>query len=471
MDNQLNNQEREFKKVLEGISFDINTSDVWHDIKDRLPLEKKKERKPFWLFSLGLLGLVFLSATAMYTILQEEDNVSPTELVAFKKVDTSTSKSSVVSNTRKSNSNMAHESNPIVSEKQIGDSNTTDTKAYSPTSNIITPSIIVDNTSSTNRNKSLIGQSLTRINPLKSYRSMAIESKENLLNNSVQLSEISNVDDVASLGSMLSYIVDGAEVPVLSLAFDNSIEPVLINASKYKFFGSLRSGTNFGLAENSIIDINSEFDGSKFNNESSRFGISNELVLGIETSKAWRFFAGVSHTNEVYNYSNQSIELTQLSDIGVQSIHIDAQGFENEISGPVSVTRTTSYDKSVHRRHQSIGLNLGVAKRVSLLKRLSIIPEVSLQYNLKQSTSGYYFSADSGDVDIIASTQSNPYTSDQFIRYRAGLGVDYDLGNFSIGILGTYIYNPNNYLKEPTFYQSKSDLLSLQFSVSYYPNW
>ena len=75
--NNLNNQEEAFRSVLQDMNFEIDTSEIWRDIKDQLPITDKKERKPFWMYFFSLSGIFFLSSFALFVVINDAQDLQP----------------------------------------------------------------------------------------------------------------------------------------------------------------------------------------------------------------------------------------------------------------------------------------------------------------------------------------------------------------------------------------------------------
>ncbi|MDA8693448.1 hypothetical protein N9L92_05235, partial [Saprospiraceae bacterium] len=400
--NQLNNHEEEFKKVLEGISFDIDTSEVWRDIKGQLPLEKKKERKPFWLF-FGVFAAALIGISMMFVSDQAEVNSISHNTT---NLETNKNKTTIAESENYTINNIEDSREDGERKLNQGDNQVNTQEASSDLNQINNNSQNIN--SVTGLSDTPITSQSETINDNKSIAS----NKEIIVNNSTTVNkqvDAVNISDanveltnstlsIMSISDMISMIDINRSMPSLDMNFDNRIIPIVSNVDKAQLFTTVRVGSVFGISDNTLTDINSEFNTEKFNNESGRFGVSADLLAGIETPKGWKFFGGVSYVNEVYNYTNQSTENSSIEEEGVESVHIDANGVSNEISGPVTVNSTTAFDLSWHRRHQSIALAVGVAKRMRLCNRFSLEPEVSVLYNLSQQDSGYFFSEESGDI-------------------------------------------------------------------------
>jgi hypothetical protein len=280
-----------------------------------------------------------------------------------------------------------------------------------------------------------------------------------------ELEPIFNVNHLNHL-----YNTGSNKIPMY-LECDFNIHPIIQDVSPLRLFFSFNSGVNYGFSTNVLSELNSEFDANEFSKESGRVGLSSDFNVGIESRNGWRFFGSVAYDYDVFNYSNNETVISQEVEIGTTSIHINSAGQSVPMSGNVEVTRTTAFDISHHRRHHDIAVGIGVAKRLSVCKRFSIVPQIRALYNVNRNSSGYFFDEASNTITKFDSSALNPYTSDKFLKYNLGLGLDYSIGKMSFGLISSYTYNPNNYIADNFFYRSTSDRVDLKLSVSYYPQW
>jgi hypothetical protein len=480
--NQLNNLEEEFKKVLEGISYDVDTSVVWQDIKGELPIKKKKRRSPFWLL-FGVFALALSGVSVMLVLEQENAIDSLSQKTDITEIKQSQNTPNIYDKTDL-NQGIKYESN---AKSYTKNSKKNQIDKLTKNDDVIRSNIALDLGLENNQVNNRFSESTGLLNQDPTLN-MKASGKENLngtynarSTNHITKNPLESIlDEHRNHLSILSLIKSQKRValisndrliPQIGIDYETQIIPLNSQSRFPQFFTELRLGTLLGVAQNSITDMNSEFNEDKFNNESGRFGYSANLIAGLETLNGWAFFAGINFSNEVYNYRNQNIEDTSFTEEGVTSFHIDGNGNTNENRGPVTVNSVTNYDLNWHRQHKNIALGIGLAKRIYMLKNFSVRPEVSVLYNISQEHSGYYFSEDSGDIEKFNNGDTNPYNISDNVKYRMGLGIHYNFENISIGLIGTYVYNPNNYLNSSNFYQSKSDLFSTQLSINYYPNW
>lgn len=470
--NKLNNQEEAFRKVLQDMTFEVDTSEVWGDIKDRLPMEKTKERKPFWLYFFGLMGVFFLSSFALYVSMNEAQVMSPNG-IAFNQAVTSSSvphtnlDSITISNTLTSNQKTINSitkigefsSNPIVSShlNQINKStpaynqsiSSQINKMYEPNKFLQSNSVLLSHNESTNNSPESTG-----------------------LLHSTQASNISqSLDQMSELRVIEQIIIGNEYFFPIAINFDNSIHPVNEKNHKFGLFINLNSGLNYGFADNSLSNMNSDFNENEFDKESGRVGLSTDFNLGIETRKGWRFFGSLAYDYDVFNYQNNEITTSQTIETDTTSVHINSSGQSIPTTGNVLVNTTTEFDLSHHRRHTDIAIGIGVAKCLRLTHNFSIVPQVKALYNINRVSTGYHFDETSNVISKFEANETSPYSTNQFIKYNAGLGLDYSIGKMSFGLLTSYTYNPNNYLDDTSFYRSTNDRVDLKLSISYYPQW
>jgi len=484
--NNLNNQEEAFRSVLQDMNFEIDASKIWTDIKDQLPIADKKERKPFWMYFFGLSGILFLSSFALFVVINDAQDLQP-KGISFLTTDANLSIPIHQNNISNSIINPSNTKTTLL-KSDINKSlfNTTNpSQLLSPISSVdndFVNSDLTDNTKSftLQSNLSIDTNSKRKSSNEKSVQSLSSGSlfDNSKLTNDKQQQETSGLrfqntemNPIFTINRFNHlYDSDSNKIPMY-LEYDLNIHPIIQEVNKFGIFFSINSGVNYGLSSNFLSVINSEFDENEFSKESGRVGLSTDFNVGIESRNGWRFFGSLAYDYDVFNYTNNETVISQDVETGTTSIHINSLGQAIPMTGNIEVTRTTAFNLSHHRRHHDIAVGIGVAKRLSVYERLSIVPQVRALYNIHRNSSGYFFDESSNAITKFDSSASNPYRTNNFLKYNLGIGIDYSIGKMSFGLISSYTYNPNNYIDDNFFYGSTSDRVDLKLSISYYPQW
>lgn len=470
----LNNKEKQFQDILKEIEYDLDTSMVWADIKDQLPLKKEDKKSPFWLF-LGLgISLLTMTSFVTYTYLNNSDTIELVEQIEFKSISQAiiSQKQNISNNEIQSNfSNSSN--NQINIESNLAQVSSSGSSAVSIENKSFENEIALIRKETSLRNNAIVNQvnnSTTIGNRVGVNKS---ESK-NVITNSIKENDISsvttlNILDVKQIPSLNNLLKSNTGFAIN--APDNYsaiIEPVSM-PKQFQYFVSTRSGINYGFAQNELSS-QSDFNADKFEREKARIGYSHDLLVGVENIQGWTFGVGVSYNSQFYNYKNQSIESYVTQEPGITSNHINADGSLTTNNGEVNVTNTSTYDLSWNRRHKFVDVQVMIGKRLLNFNRFSLIGEVDVAHNIYSNHSGYFFEEGTGDIAKFVSADDNPYVNNNKFSAGAGIGIDYNFNQFSIGLKSSYRYNPNNLLQEDNFYKTKNNFTKLQLNLTYFPS-
>jgi len=478
--NNLNNKEKQFKEILEGIEYDLDTSIVWSDIKSQLPLQKEDKKSPFWLFLTIGISLLTMSSFVTYTYINAEVSTEIVEQIEFIKVadsevhqfatyiqDTESSTTSIteiVETAKANNTETENRSSLIENNNTLNQNNNLsiqDKSSYSIENQIVSE----NNINLSNYTNPIVSNDAKDVVKEHSTSDLAgglviPKTQNNLISNNLL-----NISSVPSLSSFLT-----STDPIIienPTGYSKVIEPISYPYTS-QFFLSMNAGINYGFAQNQVVN-SSDFDPSKFNNESARIGYSHDLIFGIENRNGWILGGGLSYNTQFFNYQNQSTETYQTVEQGTINNHIESNGSVTTTSGDVTVTNTSAYDLSWNRRHKFVDVTAMIGKRIFLLNQLSIVADLDIAYNIHASHSGYYYSELSGDIEKFTPSDDNPYATNNGLSTGVGIGIDHSIQQFNIGLKSSYNFNPNNLLQDGTFYKTNNNLIKLQLGLSYFP--
>ncbi|MFT4536437.1 MAG: hypothetical protein ACJA1A_000994 [Saprospiraceae bacterium] len=474
MKEDLTNKEIEIKDIADGMSFEIDTADLWANIEPNLPpIDDRKNRPLWWMAAGAFLMFTLLGGTYSYF---SEDKITSSDKIEFaltqqtiasskieieqKLTQPQESKPDKSSNvTQQKNSNLnKHTDTPITnyddghSHDRVDNSNNIKTKNVA---NVIT----------------VIQQPMTE----NSSSMRAVFEKETKLMEIIYNSPIQAIQKIAPPVEERSQLQGISALNMLALGkIENSnilsipspiIEP--LKSDNWQTFWQFSSGINTSDNKISFIDEELTFD-PQFDREQNLVGLSNSIHYGQENKNGWRAFGGLSHIRSTIRYSNFEELVFRTEETGVESKTIDQNGNEFETLGQITVTSITQNDIVWHRNHDYVNLEIGFGKRHSLLERLSLVTDVSAGYNIWSSHDGYYFEKENPTITKFTKSESHPYQN-KGIALVGKLGIEYDLGNFSIGLSSNYNHGLGNATKSNNYYQIKNSHYGVQLGVVYRP--
>ncbi len=474
MKEYLTNKEEEIKDIADGMSFEIDTADLWANIEPQLPPVDNNRRRPIWWMMTGvLLGLIVAGSIFVYTSEGSSEITVESEPIL------------VTSKLESSNETSLDDQNTIVSDKSITNKNSIN-KIESKTNTHTQPHLTsyedghnrgrMDNSNTTATNS--VVNNITNIHQpsTDTETSKNIITKEaTLLLSDVPNKTINKSQEIKTILENRSVIGGISSIKLLELGLleqlDNltiptpSIEPLKIN--RWKSFWQINTGVNKTNSRITFTDNEVTLD-PQFAREQNLIGLSNSIQHGQENKNGWRLFGGISHTRSTSRYSNFDKNITQNIENGVESKTIDKYGNAFETLGDITVTSILQNDIIWHRNHDYINLEVGFGKRHSLINQLSLVTDAFVGYNIWSRNDGYYFEKDNPTITKFTPSETHPYQN-KGIDIGGKLGVEYTLGNFSIGLAGNYNHGLGTITKSNNYYQLKNSHYGVQLGVVYRP--
>jgi len=473
MKEDLTNKEVEIKGLAEGMSFEIDTNDLWANIEPQLPPVDNSRKRPIWWMMTGvLLGLILAGSIFVYSSTDSTEIIEGSEPIPVTSVVVPANEilledKKIISDisTTKNNSINIIESN-IKTHTQTHQTSydeghilgKLDNRNTSATNNVVNDIAIVQqpSTESVSTKNNIVIEASLLLN----------DSKNNTINDSQEkntiLKERSTVEGISSIKLLELELLE--QLSTITILTPN-IDPVKI--SKWKSFWQINTGVNTTKNRISFLDNEVSLD-QQFAREQNLIGLSNSIQYGQENKNGWRFFGGLSHVRSTYRYSNFEETIFRTQETGVESKTIDELGNQSETLGQITITSIVKNDIVWHRNHDYVNLEVGFGKRHSLLDRLSIVTDGYIGYNLWSSHDGYYFEEDNPTITKFTNSKNHPYQN-KGMDIGGKLGIEYDLGNFSIGLSGNYNHGLGTITKSNNYYQIKNSHYGVQLGVVYRP--
>jgi hypothetical protein len=474
MKEDLTNKEIEIKDIADGMSFEIDTADLWANIEPQLPPIDDRNNKPIWWMATGVLFIFILFGGAFsyfsdssINIPEKNDLTSELLVTESDKIENNqkiiqTQKNSSIAtpnNSQNKNSKINKHTHTSFtnyddehSHDKKGNSSIVKTKKVANDIAVILQPITENESTKFDLNEKQITQSdITKNNINQLSRNIASGSEKRLL-----------IEDISAL--KMKEFLNLKNTSTLSIPL-SIIEPLKLN--KWHSFWQVNSGINTSSNRISFSDSEVTFD-PQFGREQNLIGQSNSIHYGQEDRNGWRLFGGLSHIRTTTRYSNFEESITTNLKTGVESKTIDQYGNEFETIGQISVTSIIQNDIVWHRSHDNINLEMGFGKRHRLLEKLSLVTDAYLGYNIWSLHNGYYIEENNPIITKFTNSEHHPYQN-KGIDIASRLGVEYDLGILSIGFSGYYSHGLGNTTKTNNYYQIKNSHYGVQLGVVYRP--
>lgn len=470
---ELNKKEEQIKDILGGLEIDIDTNDIWANIESELPQPKKKRRFVifllFGIFSLGLVGLGWTMGKFATTDIDAQNiNISSTSSV---------------------------ENIVVIAEKITAESNTTTkinqqtkikiqdekSNSYKITNEVIsTDPIQLNSTASNVTKKEKINAFLhTKIekesNPI--FTSNAVESDKTFIETKL------NIDTKTTEANELELQEERNTIPGLGLtptlssqlfeiaqrqrieSSPSSISPLHNNGRQLIL--QFKLGANQNRTSISNINSTGEFDGSEFDFERDRLGLSGTFNIGVENN-GWRFLAGASYHHHVSSYERNDVLIVKDPVTGIESYKISTDGITTAQNGTITVTSARDNKISYHRQHRAIDFHATIGKRLWSYKGLVLIADAGFGVNTLTNSSGYYIS-DKAFGFTKFSDDNHPYKINTHWNAIASMEIGYNFGKTRIGLSPFIRYNPNSITSQTHLYTLKNSQVGMQLSLTYTP--
>ncbi|MFT6333425.1 MAG: hypothetical protein ACJATI_000152 [Halioglobus sp.] len=474
MKEDLTNKELEIKGIADGMSFEIDTADLWANIEPQLPpIDDRKNRPIWWIAAGAFLMFTLLGGTYSYFSF---DTIESNEKVEFASIQ-QTQESIKIENEQKVTLTQKEEQNNTPN-KTLDQNSKINKHTHSSFTNYDDEHSHdrkdngnIVKTENVANGIAVILQPITEntnsINTLNENETERIDLIKNNLKQVIQKiaptsEDRSKLECLSALKMIALGIIENTYA--LSITMPN-IEPLKVN--NWRSFWQINSGINTSSNRISFTDSEVTID-PQFEREQNLIGLSNSIQYGQENSNGWRRFGGLAHVTTNTRYSNFEETVTTNQETGVESKTIDEFGNEIETLGQITVTSITKNDIVWHRVHDYVNLEIGFGKRHTLLDRLSMVTDGFMGYNIWSSHNGYYFEKDNPIITKFTNAESHPYQN-KGIDLGARLSIEYDLGDLSIGLSGNYNHGLGNTTIFNNYYQIKNSHYGIQLGVVYRP--
>ncbi len=461
---KLSNQEKKLKEVLEGISFEIDTSAIWDEVKDHVPVEKKDNKKPVWLLLSAFVLTTCMPALFLYSFNVNAVDSSITEVIPFKAIEVETEIDVTQSETIQPS---LIENNTETPEGDITSRTTTnETNVAAENTNDLTQKILVTRNNNSNTTTTLINQKLT--------------NNSNILTASITGKEDRNLPIMPSANTAYALLSAPEYLQRRNYhlftdqenEFDNRtslipIEPLQENKLTKRSYIQIRSGINKSFVTNALLETDGELVTESLDKERGVIGQSYSVAFGREIKNGWNIGLGLSYDYNVVSYNNSDTQVNETEVSGVTQRLIDASGNVSETQGNVVTTETIHNRINWHRRHQRINLFASVSKTVMSIGLLSLSGELAASYNLSATHSGYHFDKYSNEITKFDSADNSLYRDRQGLSLIPGLSLSYDWGNWVIGMHSSYNLPFRSITQDNNYYKSNYKFLGLQLQLSH----
>lgn len=480
---ELSNKEKFIKKTLESQNYPLDKEALWHSVQTKLD-QNNNERSWFWLvFAGSILLLTSISGNRFYT-----DHLIPQKQI-FSELNSQTENEDKNLSVAHLSAQVDHNDEVMLSpftenskaniiQSEPGHSNINNPKhthaRITESGKETSPSLI----SAWSNNKSEKDKRSTDSPVITSNRYEQVTPGDqstadlfsditlNVSKHHSGTNELSLIDRVEKLGTlpMSSLVLPGK--PRMEFEF---IEP--ISKLESDFYLIVRSGMNMSLIRNKITSPDVFMPVSEFSNEHSMPSLTTDLIFGKEIKQGWSLFGGLTYNQNVVRYTNTGSLLETGQVNGIESIYEKKDGVVTSHEGLINQNTLTEYDVRWYRKHRSILLSAGIRKAVINVNKVAIYADLALNFQLSATHLGYYFSNIPASFTRIENGEDHIYNGSGKLLIRGGIGVDYKLDRFAIGIHSFYIYNQNSLTGKNNFYQTGISTIGIQMGFTYYPAW
>ena len=440
----LSNKENRFKEILEDVSFDLDTSMLWDDIKDDLPVKKKKERRPIWYLLFGFFFTACVPALLLYSFSSTEASSTTAAVIPFNSIPV-TQSSEDISQTDRAISNVI--------------SNRDEPQNFAVTSSVGQLEEVVKETGEVRLSSMANPRDHLIVNEDKTYLSdkelLVINNPLNdAIRNETIKSTTSSKVSLASIGA-LTAAIDIESVEIIENPLELvMVEPVTKTSTRFSPSLLFRSGINKSNVSNTVLSSTSEFDRDLFGYENALYGQSHYVGVALDNAKGWSWSFGMG-----YHTFNSSFRRSDVSTYEEQGQSV--QG------GSVTTTETTYHNINWHRRHKTYNLQLAVAKEILRYRNLSLSGELGVAYSLTAHNKGYHYLENSDTIEQFEQGDDSPYRSTYGVMIQPGLNINYNLNKLGIGLRGFYSNPINPITEDNNFYKTNNAWLGLQLQLAY----
>lgn len=473
MEDNLTNQEEQFRALSEEFTLDIDTSELWSKVEGQLPpIEGKRRRPIFWWF---LAGVALIVAGLLGWNLQSKEVKASEQLMITQDLSSGHKRDSELSTTTIKEQHTQQTTLKILNDDEIN---------YK---SVLNDELKLDETKSENNSSSIekSNSTVTSINydrydekstsrkdeAIDQNKEIVLSANEILIDPSFSEKTDESEPIIPSDRSMIAVNMVNT-IGVNSLESKQEVElPSLliepVKQSQWMPYFSILSGINWHQRE-IFTDPNESLNLTQFENEKPLPAIKTNLRFGYENSAGWRFGLGLAHSRLVnrFRYKEEVVSSQKIE--GTESFTIDDQGNVTGIEGHLIETTVYNYDLSWHRIHDFVNVELNLGKRIINYGNFAVLSDVFLSRNIWSNHSGYFLKENEIGINRFAKGEEHPYTNSGF-EVGASVSLEYGFGPYSINVSPYYSRGLNTMTQSTNYYQIKNSQYGVQLGIVYRP--
>jgi hypothetical protein len=455
----LNKKEKAFKEILQDGQIELDRSELWSAIADRLP--QKRDRRPLiWFFSGLLMGalliLAFFYAQTFFGI-SEKTYSSSYQNPEVKQTTEFQPANHTVNNDRiNDDANIERSASPgdilnSRSEAQTIDGHLTFAESKE---NMIRP---------------------YRILPLKALPDFSQAALKESPYTASLLSGISyeaskSIDTEGKLLSLLpiqtktSFILASSQPMPLELQA-SLIEPAHKTNNTWMHYFHLRTGANTLITNYRASSAEQDALTQLSSRENPAIGMQADLRIEGSHNSGWGWIAGFSYATNAAVYREESFNIiTETETLEVESI--DDAGFRTVEE--LVVDRTVEELRNIqnYRVSKQLDLQAGLSRSLMTYKGFALSAEALVSYNLWSSERAYYFDLDNQTIRKFAESEAHPFRSERNWSIQFALNLGYYHENYYIGLSPYLRYRPGSIIDASSGYQLSQHHYGLQLSFA-----
>jgi hypothetical protein len=438
----LQQHEKWIKENIGQAQVDINSQELWNDLKNQLPNEKKDRKGIFlFLFGLGFITICLGGLIYFYSIIDRDNSESHDFANSINEnIIDCTIDDEEISKTLHSNSD--HER--YIKQQQVIDDLEKEKTAASRTIGLAVNNI--DNNEAIHVLKnasSIFKQDLEKVKTSE-FLKEEISKTASTFNNERNEKSLYGTMLLSNQNSFYSIDLLDYALPVL--------EPS-INEKRSKWKLGLFTGANIATYEYDFIpmDLRENYKNSTVNLS----GYSSALNVYYSLNNKWSFIGGINYSQIVtrFSFAYQEIEISTID--GIEKIIIDVDGVANTISGEITQNTIIQTSGKWHMKDNLVEMNVGSEYALWTKNRLRATVGLGMNVPLYNYINGSALAYDDERLFIQTISESksiigniDPYGSVDFY-YKL-------TPNVNIGIKGSYILKHNtNYNSIPNFKRTR----------------
>ncbi len=498
----LNSKEEKLKELL-GLEeeFDIEISDVWSDINQRLDdRDNDNDRKRFFFWLSGFFGL-FLIAGALFYFTQSSSSTTQSSLSEttidqsksltenqITKQITETPSQTPQLNHQDVVSSQIEKSSPIITEQSTAQSfnNATASTSNAYNSGTVVSARFSERSSASNGlNNGRDAKSTNIIAPpsigssnnasqSNSVLPSLTEEAESIL---VEETEVNQPMAAAQLLDPMNFLPGlWNQNPEREIVLDESSfgEDMIMVETQSNFSSRWMIGFYAGaLTSNNTHSINNapEWDQAYLFSETGKPGLAGEFFVSKQFKNTFRLSASLQYSNLVSQFRNNYSSVGFVTTDVISATREEEDGSITPLYESLTEEEVTYYDLDWYRQHDLLDVYVGLSK--PLLPRRSkfqIVPELGVSYNVLSNHRGYQFTSAPHVVEKLVDAQENLYGDNSGARAHLSMSLEYQFGPCNLMLKANHRTSLNNLMNAASFYGVKQSQFGVLAGVSYILN-